>query len=266
MVSYIGRFAPAVACSLASVRGGEPATELTSSRSNTTNGDATLAPLGRPAGEASVVSSRGRLVLAYCLMGNHYHLLAETLEGRLAVGMRQLNGVYAQWFNRRHGRVGHLFQGRYLAKLVQADEHVLQSARYIIRNPVAPGLCASPRGGRGRATGRRSGACPAAVVRPCLPARLLRAHPGACTRALPSACRGRADFRLSRPPACSLATTTTSPPCSIASSPRPGSPSATAGHRGRRCRSCSTLAPMPSRSPVRRSTATPCGRSRASSA
>lgn len=83
-------------------------------------------------------------ILAYCLMGNHYHLLTQTLDGRLAVGMRQLNGVYAQWFNRRHRRVGHLFQGRYLAKLVQADEHVLQSARYIVRNPVAAGLCACP--------------------------------------------------------------------------------------------------------------------------
>jgi putative transposase len=58
-------------------------------------------------------------VLAYCLMGNHFHLLVMTLEPTLARGMRQLKGVYAQWFNRRHRRVGHLFQGRYKAVTVQ---------------------------------------------------------------------------------------------------------------------------------------------------
>ncbi|GIU94850.1 MAG: hypothetical protein KatS3mg012_1307 [Gaiellaceae bacterium] len=77
-------------------------------------------------------------------MGNHYHLLAQTLDGQLSRGMRQLNGVYAQWLNRRHGRVGHVFQGRYVGRLVQADGHVLASARYIVRNPVAVGLCARP--------------------------------------------------------------------------------------------------------------------------
>ena len=56
---------------------------------------------------------------AYCLMGNHYHLLVETREGNLAKGMRQLNGMYTQRFNREHGRVGHVFQGRYKAILVQ---------------------------------------------------------------------------------------------------------------------------------------------------
>ena len=49
---------------------------------------------------------------AYCLMDNHFHLLIETPEGNLSIGMRQLNGVYTQAFNKRHGRVGHLFQGR----------------------------------------------------------------------------------------------------------------------------------------------------------
>jgi REP element-mobilizing transposase RayT len=84
------------------------------------------------------------LVLAYCLMGNHYHLLAQTPEPNLAHGMRQLNGVYAQSFNRRHARVGHLFQGRYGARLVQADEHLLSAVRYIVRNPVQAGLCRNP--------------------------------------------------------------------------------------------------------------------------
>lgn len=58
--------------------------------------------------------------------------------------MRQLNGVYAQSFNRRHARVGHLFQGRYRARVVQADAHLLSAVRYILRNPVRAGLCHDP--------------------------------------------------------------------------------------------------------------------------
>ena len=81
-------------------------------------------------------------------MTNHYHLLMQTPEANLARGMRQLNGVYAQGFNRRHGRVGHLFQGRYGARLVQADEHLRAAARYIVRNPVRAGLCREPLGWR----------------------------------------------------------------------------------------------------------------------
>jgi REP element-mobilizing transposase RayT len=64
------------------------------------------------------VERRRWRLLAYCLMRNHFHLLVQTPEPNLAAGMQQLNGVYAQWFNRQHARVGHLFQGRYGAKLV----------------------------------------------------------------------------------------------------------------------------------------------------
>jgi len=77
---------------------------------------------------------------AYCLMENHYHLLVETPEGNLSIGMRQLNGVYTQAFNRRQGRVGHLFQGRYKALLIQKDSHLLEVCRYIVGNPVRAGL------------------------------------------------------------------------------------------------------------------------------
>jgi len=56
---------------------------------------------------------------AYCLMDNHYHLVVETPDGNLSKGMRQLNGVYTQCFNRQHGRVGHVFQGRYKAIIGQ---------------------------------------------------------------------------------------------------------------------------------------------------
>ena len=81
---------------------------------------------------------------AYCLMGNHYHLLVETPDGNLSLAMRQLNGVYAQAFNRRHERVGHLFQGRYLSKLVEKDTYLLAVSRYIELNPVRAGYVARP--------------------------------------------------------------------------------------------------------------------------
>jgi|TARA_R110002050_G_scaffold55818_1_gene125548 REP-associated tyrosine transposase len=73
---------------------------------------------------------------AYCLMSNHYHLLLETPEANLGRGMRQLNGCYSQYFNRKHGRCGHVFQGRYSAVLVEKQAYLLELARYIVLNPV----------------------------------------------------------------------------------------------------------------------------------
>lgn len=73
---------------------------------------------------------------AYCLMNNHYHLIIETPDGNLSKGMRQLNGVYTQMFNRRYGRVGHIFQGRYKAILIQKESHLLEVCRYVVLNPV----------------------------------------------------------------------------------------------------------------------------------
>ena len=73
---------------------------------------------------------------AYCLMDNHYHLLIDTPDGNLSIGMRQLNGIYTQRINKRHGRVGHLFQGRFKAVLVQKDSHLLEACRYVVLNPV----------------------------------------------------------------------------------------------------------------------------------
>ncbi len=78
---------------------------------------------------------------AYCLMGNHHHLLIETPRPSLAAGMRQLNGVYAQGFNQRHGRVGHVFGERFKSVLVEKDEHLLAASAYIVNNPVRAGLC-----------------------------------------------------------------------------------------------------------------------------
>jgi putative transposase len=73
---------------------------------------------------------------AYCLMGNHYHLLIETPDANLSKGMRQLNGVYTQLFNRSNNRVGHVFQGRYKAILVEKQSYLLELSRYIVLNPV----------------------------------------------------------------------------------------------------------------------------------
>lgn len=75
-------------------------------------------------------------VHAYCLMTNHYHLLVETPESNLSKGMRHLNGVYTQRFNRKYNRVGHVYQGRYKAIIVQKESYLLELARYIVLNPV----------------------------------------------------------------------------------------------------------------------------------
>ncbi len=86
---------------------------------------------------AHVVERFGWVCHAWCLMTNHYHLMIETPKSNLSQGMRQLNGVYTQKFNRQHARVGHIFQGRYKAILVEKDAHLLELCRYIVRNPVA---------------------------------------------------------------------------------------------------------------------------------
>lgn len=69
-------------------------------------------------------------------MDNHYHLLVETADANLSKGMHYLNGVYTQRFNRKHGRVGHVFQGRYKAVIVQKESYLLELSKYIVLNPV----------------------------------------------------------------------------------------------------------------------------------
>ena len=92
----------------------------------------------------AVVGQFNWLCYAYCLMDNHYHLLVQTPDGNLSKGMRQLNGVFTQTSNRRHGRVGHLFQGRFKAILVDSDAYLLELARYIVLNPVRAKMVRRP--------------------------------------------------------------------------------------------------------------------------
>lgn len=84
------------------------------------------------------------IVYAYCLMGNHYHLLFETPQGNLSRIMRDLNGSYTMYFNTRYRRVGHLFQGRYKALLVDKENYLLELSRYIHLNPVRKAIVDKP--------------------------------------------------------------------------------------------------------------------------
>jgi putative transposase len=83
-------------------------------------------------------------VLAYCLMGNHYHFVLHTRQANLSRLMRHVNGVYTQLFNRQHGKVGHLFQGRFKAILVDRDAYLLEVCRYVELNPVRAGVVHEP--------------------------------------------------------------------------------------------------------------------------
>lgn len=92
----------------------------------------------------SVVNRFNWLCYAYCLMDNHYHLLIETPDGNLSKGMRQLNGVYTQVFHRRHGKGGHIFQGRYKAVVVEKESHLGELCRYVVLNPIRARMVDSP--------------------------------------------------------------------------------------------------------------------------
>jgi putative transposase len=89
-----------------------------------------------------VVTAEQWLCLAYCLMGNHVHLLLETPEANLGKGIQLLHGRYARNFNTRHKRSGHLFQGRYGSAQIQRESQLLATIGYIARNPISAGLCA----------------------------------------------------------------------------------------------------------------------------
>jgi REP-associated tyrosine transposase len=90
---------------------------------------------------ASVTDRFEWLCDTYCLMGTHYHLLIKATQEMLSAGMKRLNGVYAQRFNQRHRRRGHVFESRFGAFLVTDERHLGAVREYVINNPVRAGLC-----------------------------------------------------------------------------------------------------------------------------
>jgi putative transposase len=93
---------------------------------------------------ADVVSRFDWLVHALCLMNTHYHVVIETTRVSLSNGVKRLNGLYAQAFNDRHGRSGHLFGDRFWASLVESEEHLHAACSYVVYNPVRAELCDNP--------------------------------------------------------------------------------------------------------------------------
>jgi len=92
----------------------------------------------------AVIANHRWVLHAFCLMGNHYHLLVETPQPNLSRGMHRLNGVYSQCFNRRHQCVGHVLQGRFTAIVVERESYLLELARYVPLNPVRAGMVGHP--------------------------------------------------------------------------------------------------------------------------
>ena len=93
---------------------------------------------------STVVMRYSWLCHSYCLMDNHYHIMIETPDANLSMGMRQLNGIYTQKYNKRHHKTGHIFEGRFKAILVQKDNYLLELCRYVVLNPVRAGVVGKP--------------------------------------------------------------------------------------------------------------------------
>jgi len=93
---------------------------------------------------SDIVDRLGWATFAWCLMGNHFHLVVETPDPNLSEGMRLLNGIYTQYFNKNHGRVGHLFQGRFRSIVVEKNRYLLELIRYVVLNPVRSGRIDAP--------------------------------------------------------------------------------------------------------------------------
>ena len=93
---------------------------------------------------ASTMNAGNAHAFAYCLMGNHYHFVIQTREANLSALMHRINFSYGQAFNRRHGRSGHLLEGRFKAIHVDREDYLLEVCRYVELNPVRAGLIESP--------------------------------------------------------------------------------------------------------------------------
>jgi REP element-mobilizing transposase RayT len=89
-----------------------------------------------------VCDRHGWTMHAYCLMPNHYHLIVQATREDLSRGMHRLNGRYAQRFNRRYDRCGHLFQNRFSSYVIASERHFERALTYVRANPVEAGLCA----------------------------------------------------------------------------------------------------------------------------
>ena len=81
---------------------------------------------------------------AYCLMGNHFHLVLDTPQSNIGDGMRYLKSAYALWFNAEKPREGHLFERVYYADVLEQEAHLFAVCRYVVLNPVRAGLCLHP--------------------------------------------------------------------------------------------------------------------------
>ena len=84
------------------------------------------------------------IIHSYCVMTNHYHLIVETPQPNLSIAIQWLNVSYATYYNKKHRRNGHLFQGRFKAILINADEYIIQLSRYIHLNPVRAKMVLKP--------------------------------------------------------------------------------------------------------------------------
>jgi len=93
---------------------------------------------------ADVVERYALRCHTYCEMTNHYHLAVTTTDANLSRAVQQLNGDYARWWNRRHHHVGHVFQARFDAQIVQDDAYLLNVCRYIVLNPVRARMVDAP--------------------------------------------------------------------------------------------------------------------------
>jgi REP element-mobilizing transposase RayT len=94
---------------------------------------------------SDVIDTHNVICHAYCLMGNHYHLLIETPDGNLSQFMRDLNGNYTQAFNQTYDRTGHLFEGRFKSFVSEKESYLLEVARYVVLNPVRANMVEHPK-------------------------------------------------------------------------------------------------------------------------
>jgi len=93
---------------------------------------------------ACVASEFGLECWNYCVMPNHYHATLRPTRANLSDALQRLNGMYGRWWNRRHERIGHVFQGRFKGQIVDRESYLLALSRYVVMNPVRAGLVDRP--------------------------------------------------------------------------------------------------------------------------